>query len=76
MLLFIANIDFTYHNCIILYSMYILDSVGILCFCSCILTILTIKIVIRSLQLFLFIDCILYVFLRDGFVFSVFNSRS
>jgi hypothetical protein len=49
--------------------MHGLDSGGILCFCLCILTILTMSIVIRSLQFFLFIDCILCVSIQMDLYF-------
>jgi hypothetical protein len=46
MLLYIADSHFTFHNFFILYAMHVLDSAGILCFCLCIPTILTILILI------------------------------
>jgi hypothetical protein len=41
MLLFIADSHFTFHNFFILYATHVLDSGGILCFCLCIPTVLT-----------------------------------
>jgi hypothetical protein len=38
---FIADIHFTFHNFFISYATHVLDSGGILCFCLCILTVLT-----------------------------------
>jgi hypothetical protein len=40
-LLFIADSHFTFHNFFILYATHVLDSGGILCFCLCIPTVLT-----------------------------------
>jgi hypothetical protein len=41
MMLYIADSHFTFHNFLILYKMYVLDSGEILCFCLYILTVLT-----------------------------------
>jgi hypothetical protein len=40
-LLFIADSHFTFHNFFILYATHVLDSGGILYFCFCIPTVLT-----------------------------------
>jgi hypothetical protein len=40
-LLFIADSHYTFHIFFIVYAMHILDAVGILCFCLCIPTVLT-----------------------------------
>jgi hypothetical protein len=36
-----CGFHFTFHNFFILYAMHVLDSGGILCFCLCIPTVLT-----------------------------------
>jgi hypothetical protein len=69
-MLVIGDIHFIFHNFFILSVMYVLDSGRILCFCLCILTILTMYIFIRSLQGSLFIDRIIYVSLRMDLYFQ------
>jgi hypothetical protein len=67
MLLYMADSHFAFHNFFILYATHVLDSGGILCFCYCIPTILTMQILLRSLQFSLFFSCILCYYLQMDF---------
>jgi hypothetical protein len=74
-LVYIAVSHFTFHNFFILYSTYVLESGGILCFCLCILG--CTNYVDSHMIITIFIMFWLYFkfFLTDGFIFSAFNSR-
>jgi hypothetical protein len=75
MLLYIADSHFTFHNFFILYAMHVLDSGEILWFCLCILSGLTMQILLRSLQFSLCFGCILYFSLQIDLYYLSFDSR-
>jgi hypothetical protein len=61
---FIADKNFKFNNFFIAYAMHILDSAGILYNCLSILNVLTLYILIRSLQFSICFDYILCFFLQ------------
>jgi hypothetical protein len=74
-LLSIADSHFTFHNFFILYAIHVLDSGGILCYCLCVLTVLTNVDSHTIITIFCMFWLYLMFFLTDRFVFSVFDYR-